>query len=108
MRKAICAVVITAFFVSFTAAGFCQDAMRKLTRGVANVITCPIEIPQSIVGSYNKEKTASESILFGVPTGILRMVARCGAGLYETVTFPFPVPENYCPVMEPEFILDQR
>ena len=31
-------------------------------------------------------------------------IVRTGAGIYEIATFPFPLPENYKPILEPEYV----
>jgi putative exosortase-associated protein (TIGR04073 family) len=40
----------------------------------------------------------------GLAKGVGMTIVRTGAGVYETVTFPFPIPEGYGPVLEPEFV----
>jgi putative exosortase-associated protein (TIGR04073 family) len=106
VKIAICACIILAFVLSAVTAGHCQDPARKLGRGIANIITCPVEIPNNIVNRWSCDKAVFESICVGVPMGIIRMAIRCAVGAYETVTFPFPLPCGYCPVMQPEFVWD--
>jgi putative exosortase-associated protein (TIGR04073 family) len=106
MKKAVCICVVLALIAGSAAAGYCQDPARKLGRGIANIITCPVEIPNNIVNRWRCDKAIFESLVVGLPTGILRMVMRCGVGAFETVTFLFPLPSGYCPVMEPEFVWD--
>ena len=43
----------------------------------------------------------------GLAKGVGMTIVRTGAGVYETVTFPFPIPEGYTPVIEPEFVFDK-
>ena len=39
--------------------------------------------------------------------GIGMTLVRTGAGIFEVATFPFPVPEAYKPVIEPEYVFDK-
>jgi len=40
--------------------------------------------------------------------GVGMTIVRTGAGVYETVTFPFPIPEGYTPVIEPEYVMQAK
>ncbi len=75
----------------------------KLVRGVANVFTSFIEVPRNIHNT-----TAEDSMLAGWTVGLGKglgyMALRVVAGVYEIVTFPFPHPRDYEPVVEPEFV----
>ncbi len=107
MKKVIAVVIVALAVVNLAACGYCQDAARKLGRGVANVITSPFEIPKTVTDTYYKELGVAESIFLGIPKGIATMIKRLAVGAFEIVTFPFPVPEGYQPVMEPEFMWDR-
>lgn len=104
MKKVLCVCVILALISGAAAPGYCQDAFRKLGRGIANIVTCPVEIPNNIVNRWSCDKAIFESIVVGIPMGIIKTVIRCAVGAYETVTFPIPLPAGYCPVMQPEFV----
>ena len=106
MKKAIVVVIIVLAIVNMGTCGYCQDAARKLTRGVANIVMSPFEIPKNIADTYYDTHAVHESILLGIPRGLGMMIQRIGVGAYETVTFPFPIPEGYRPVLEPEFMWD--
>lgn len=75
----------------------------KLVRGLANVFLGFIEIPRNIHNT-----TAEESLLVGwtvgTGKGIGFTVLRLVVGVYEVVTFPFPLPTDYVPVYRPEFV----
>ena len=104
MKKAVAVFLVLLFVLAVTGPGYCQDAGRKLGRGIANVVTCPFEIPVTMINTYCKDKGYVESLFFGLPNGIFNMVVRCAVGAYELVTFPLPFPENYRPMVEPEFL----
>ena len=107
MKKVLAAIIIAMAVVNMAACGYCQDAARKLSRGVANIVTSPFEIPKNVTETYYKELAIHDSIFLGIPKGIAMMVQRLAVGAFETVTFPFPVPEGYRPVVEPEFMWDR-
>jgi len=47
-------------------------------------------------------------ITYGLVKGFAWTVLRTTAGLYETFTFWLPVPENFEPIIKPEFILGEE
>jgi len=76
---------------------------RKLGRGVANILTAPLELVREpyLIGQ-------DDGMLAGVTVGLVRgvgsTVIREAAGIIETVTFPIPIPKNFQPLLTPEFI----
>ena len=80
-------------------------AGRKLLRGVANVSTGWIEIFQGIYDTGSKEGAVA-GVLYGPILGIGMAVVRVGSGLYDTVTFPFPLPAGYRPTIAPTYVWD--
>ena len=80
-----------------------RRAIGKLGRGLVNALTGWVEIPKGI-----HDTTQRYGALSGLTLGTLRGAGygfiRTAAGAYETVTFPFPAPPHYRPVMKPEFI----
>ncbi len=84
----------------------CADSpTRKLGRGLANVTMGWAEI-------FTTTKRASEEhgyiagCLYGLTAGIGRAIWRTSVGVYETITFPLPIPQDYQPIMEPEYVVD--
>ena len=79
------------------------DAMTKLGRGVINIVTGWVEIPKRIY-----ETSQGQGVAAGWTWGILRGLGygfvRTAAGVYELVTFPFPAPPNYEPVIQPAYV----
>ena len=78
-----------------------QNALRKLGRGIANVLFGIVEVPNQIT------KAASEhgggGIPYGIGKGFVRWFGREVTGVYDVVTFPVPFPKGYKPIMKPEF-----
>jgi putative exosortase-associated protein (TIGR04073 family) len=77
---------------------------RKLSRGAINVLTGWVEVPKNIAERW-KQTDPFSAIVWGQIEGHAWAFARTAAGVYEVVTFPFPYPADYEPLMEPEFIL---
>jgi len=77
---------------------------HKLGRGVSNVLLGWVEIPKNVAQEWRRTEPFTGTIV-GVIKGVGWAVARTVAGLYEVVSFPFPVPRDYQPIMYPEFVL---
>ena len=75
-----------------------QPAFEKLGRGVANTFGGVLEIPLGIEHRYSKSDVGG-SFLTGAAIGAFKALVRTGVGMYETVTFFLPYPENYAPIL---------
>jgi len=75
----------------------------KLVRGLANVFLGFIEIPRNIHNTTEEESLLAGWTV-GVGKGLGYTVMRMAVGVYEVVTFPFPLPKDYVPVLEPAFV----
>jgi putative exosortase-associated protein (TIGR04073 family) len=62
---------------------------RKLSRGLANVVFGIAELPVQIARVNEREGNAA-ALSYGVVRGISRSYVRFHAGLWETLSFPFP------------------
>ncbi len=105
MKKSIIFVTILAILlVSSTA--YAGNALKKLGRGAANVLTCPFEIVYRM-GETNEESGPLASMTVGILDGLWRMGVRGIVGMYEVVTFPLGWPGSYGPIVDdPEFFLE--
>ena len=83
-----------------------RSAGDKLIRGLANTFLGILEIPRNIHNTTQTENSMLEGWTIGLGKGLGQAVLRIGVGLYEVVTFPFPIPEGYRPIVEPEFVWD--
>ncbi|MDD4278172.1 exosortase system-associated protein, TIGR04073 family [Candidatus Sumerlaeota bacterium] len=77
---------------------------QKLGRGVANIFTGVVEVPKNISSEWRKSDPVT-GFFVGGAKGIGWWGARTAVGIYDTVTFPMPVPANYEPLMEPAYPL---
>ena len=78
-------------------------AAQKAIRGVANAgLGVVIEVPKTVY--YD---TLEDGPLYGLTVGVLEGlswgIARTLTGVYEVVTFPFPVPDGYRPIYQPRY-----
>lgn len=76
----------------------------KLGRGICNVLSSPVEILYRM-GEIGKHERWPIAVTGGAFKGAVYVVVRAVVGVYEIVTFPFPVPEDYVVILEPDFII---
>lgn len=103
MRNIFVVCFAVLFLLTLADPGYCDGPAKKLGRGLCNLATSPLEI------FYRMFEAGKQTDLFGTLTcgfveGVCKMGFRAMIGLYEVVTFPFPVPEGYEPIVkDPEF-----
>jgi putative exosortase-associated protein (TIGR04073 family) len=78
-------------------------AAEKAVRGLANTgLGVVVELPKTVY--YD---TLEDGPLYGLTVGVLEGlswgIARTLVGIYEVVTFPFPAPEAYRPILTPAY-----
>jgi putative exosortase-associated protein (TIGR04073 family) len=78
-------------------------AAEKAVRGLANAgLGLGVELPKTVY--YD---TLEDGPLYGLTVGVLEGlswgIARTLVGIYEVVTFPFPAPEGYRPILTPAY-----
>ncbi len=101
-RSAVFAVVGLSLLTSSVC--YANDAFTKLGRGVANTLTGWVELPKNIYDTSVQENNAFAGMTLGLAKGAGMTIVRTGAGIYEIATFPFPLPEDYKPILEPEYV----
>jgi putative exosortase-associated protein (TIGR04073 family) len=107
MKKFIIIILISVFVLSSAGTGYC-GAMRKLKRGVANLVTWPMELPYRM-SERNKRSGPYEAATYGLIEGACTMCVRLAAGAWETATFFFPLPDRYEPILsDPEFFFSNE
>lgn len=80
---------------------------KKLGRGISNVAFGWLELPKA-VEDVGKENGFFSAITWGPIYGLGKTAMRTLAGAYEVATFPAPVPQNFEPLIKPEFILGDQ
>lgn len=80
-----------------------DKAFTKLLRGAINVITGWVELPKRILET-SETSGAVTGFTWGTLRGLGYGFTRTAGGAYEVVTFPFPAPSGYLPIMDPEYV----
>jgi putative exosortase-associated protein (TIGR04073 family) len=75
----------------------------KLARGFVNVVTCIGEIPNQMV-KVGHDKGFWAAISLGFLKGLGMMVVRFAAGVFDMAFFLSPWPDDYKPILEPEYV----
>ena len=102
MKKYLLTLGVAFILISVVSAALAADenAFTKFGRGVANIVTSPGELyTQPIL--LTKNQADSTSIFGGLLKGAAMFVAREVVGVYEVLTFPFPIPKGYGPIIKP-------
>lgn len=79
----------------------------KFVRGVANVATGWLELPNQIRETYREEGLAV-ALFSGPLRGLGMTLVRTGAGALETVTFFHPMPGFYDPILTPKYVWQSK
>lgn len=77
--------------------------MTKLGRGIVNILTFIGELPKQMVLT-GRDKGFTAAITLGFLKGLGMSVVRLGAGIWEVALFLSPWPDDYKPVLEPEYV----
>ena len=80
-----------------------RKAMMKLGRGLINLITGWVELPKRM-DETSKRSGLGTGLTWGLLRGLGHGFVRTAGGAYEVVTFPFPAPPDYQPIMRPEYV----
>lgn len=110
MRKLLKGIIICVaalMILNIASAGYAQDMGKKLQRGLINIATGWMEIPKNVREISASDGTIS-GIFIGIPKGCGMTIIRTGFGIFEALTCPFPIPNDYKPILEPEFIYKQK
>jgi putative exosortase-associated protein (TIGR04073 family) len=79
-----------------------QTAPRKFARGLAGMTLSVLEVPGNMVAE-SRARGYGEGIPLGFAKGLGMIVPRTLVGVWEFVSAPFPLPEGYRPILDPEF-----
>jgi len=100
MRSILVGTLVVLVLITAVTPLFAENAGDKLGRGVVNVLTGWLEIPNKI-SEEAKNSNAVQGLLVGTVKGAGYTVAREGTGALETATFVFPPYDK--PMMEPKY-----
>lgn len=102
-KKVSALAIVAILMLAVTTVCFAQDPFTKLGRGVANTLTGWVELPKNIYNT-SVEENAFAGLTLGLAKGAGMSIVRTGAGIYEIATFPFPLPQDYKAILEPEYV----
>jgi putative exosortase-associated protein (TIGR04073 family) len=104
VRPAAAALALALGALLVPSAAIAQEytAARKAGRGLAGMTLGVLEVPGNVVQETRTNGIFS-GVTIGFAVGLGKLVARELVGVYELVTAPFPLPENFEPVLQPEF-----
>ena len=83
-------------------------AMTKLGRGLVNLVSGWVEIPKRIAETARTYDSKLTGATWGTALGLGYGFVRTAAGAYELITFLFPAPPDYAPVIQPEFVFSDE
>lgn len=91
------------FTAAFAEESVAPRAAQKAVRGLANAgLGVVVEVPKTVY--YD---TLEDGPVYGLTVGLLEGlswgIARALTGVYEVVTFPFPIPNEYRPIYQPQY-----
>lgn len=109
MRTSRLLAIVAGVVILLSAASTCyaQDPGKKLGRGIVNIFTGWVELPKNVYQT-TEESNAFAGMTIGLVKGLGMTIVRTGAGIFDAATFPFPVPKDYKPVLEPEYVLEKK
>ena len=106
MKRLLLIALILLLVMSSSQPAFCSDSTTKLGRGLSNIVSFPLEIPEQISRVNNTDGPFAASTV-GVLKGLGSAVGRMCVGLYETVTFMSPGTNEYKPILnDPEYFFE--
>ena len=82
---------------------YSNGIMRKLGRGLTNVVTCPLELIRQPYLQSQQDGALGGTVI-GLVKGIGWTVARGAAGIYDAITFPIETPKGFRSPIHPEFV----
>ena len=100
-------VIVLGVFLTLSTNCYADHSGHKLVRGVGNVLTGWLEIPMNIYET-SVDENPFVGITIGLAKGIGMTIARTCVGAYETITFPFPIPEGYDAIIDPEYVFQKE
>ena len=106
MKKLFFAAVVLSLIVSSATPAFCDGPTTKLGRGICNMVTFPLEVPEQISRVNNSDGPFAASTV-GVLKGLGWAIGRACVGVFETATFIFQGPQDYEPgLTDPEYFFE--
>ncbi|MFC1804247.1 exosortase system-associated protein, TIGR04073 family [Candidatus Omnitrophota bacterium] len=106
MKKVVSIVLALVLIVGLSSVAFAKSPADKLTRGIGNVLTGILEIPQTIDEEWTASNNAAIGIFAGAVKGTALAIGRIFSGIWDIVSFPAAVPKDYEPLYKPDYVFD--
>ncbi len=105
-KHALLKFFLVLFFLvnAFANRAYADTMLRKLSRGVTNIVTSPIELAVQPARVIVVEHQRTLAPTLGLFRGVYYTLGRITAGVYDIATFPIPLPFRYEPIFEPETV----
>ncbi len=105
-------IVILSSLILCSSVSYAENMpVKKLSRGLVNIVTAPIEIPKQARAYWIKGAQKTPHILAwigcGVVWGGVQVIKRTGSGIWDVISFPFSKPANYEPLLKPNFVFQE-
>ena len=107
MRSIVAVLLVGAILLSFASAAYAKNPGDKLVRGVANILSGWVEIPQTIDEEWRNSKNMGAGIFAGFFKGAAFMMGRMLSGVWDVITFPAAAPRGYEPLFKPDYVFDR-
>ena len=82
---------------------YADGSARKLGRGLANVLTAPLELVR-VPTLLGENEGGIAALTVGIIQGFKASVIRAAVGVFEAATFFTPFPHGFLPILKPEFV----
>ena len=108
MRKVVVVFVVLSLLVSFAPALYAKTPADKLARGVGNLCSGFLEIPQTMGEEWENSNNAAVGCTVGAVKGLVQGVVRTLSGIWDIISFPAALPEDYEPFYTPDYVFDKE
>lgn len=108
MRSFVVIFLVMALLLNFTPVLYAKDPGDKLARGVGNILTGILEIPQTMGEEWKESNNAAIGCTVGAVKGLVQAAIRIFSGVWDLVTFPAAIPEDYEPLYKPDYVFDKE
>ncbi len=108
MKRTIGLLLVITMVLGFCSLAYAKSPADKLVRGAGNVLSCWLEIPQTIDEEWKASKNAGIGIFAGFFKGLAFTGARLVSGVWDIITFPAAAPRNYEPIFKPDYVFDKE
>lgn len=107
MKGIVAVLLVGVMLLSFASAAYAKGPSDKFVRGIANILSGWLEIPQTIDEEWKNSKNMVVGCFAGFFKGLAFTAGRMGSGIWDVITFPAAAPRNYEPLFKPDYVFDR-